>query len=873
MTRRTEHRNLRLLDSERLDAMERALMNRLAPLPGLDAASTASSRPESIGRYRITRLLGQGASGRVFAASDENLGRTVAIKLIAASTPEIRRRVQREARGLASLSHPNVVEVFEVGDVDGLPYIVMRFVDGVTLAERQFGTVADALEAYGQAAAGLAAMHDAGLVHRDFKPRNAVIDGTGRVLLIDFGLVRELESAPRRGPVDTEPIPNALPAVDPCITTSGTLLGTPAYMAPEQLLGGVATAQSDQFAWCVAVWEELFGARPWAGHDAPSLLAAMVAPPRPPDARHATVDAATIATLRRGLSVPPDERFPTMHDLLLALRPRRRPWLSVAALTGAVSLAVAIGAGSVDGPSTSTATRPAADTHHEAGRPHDDGIARAMAAVDAADLESAQSTVQEARTHVEALHDPERIARVSGVQAWVMWHSGLIDEAWSLADASYGALGSDDSAVRAVVALILADRAAADNDHDAAERWLRSADRERERNDASIQVAVLQGLARLAADRGEPEVGSALLDRAEALVRGRPVALGRLLAVRARIEETRQGLPAATAIADRARSIMRAQLGKRHPWTLQAELRWADFAILGGDFEGCHAASAATLAIAETLSMPPHVFVAPALERMAWCELHLGQSSAALEHQRRVQAIVDASFEPGHPRVAKSARSLAHIATTAGMLDEGLRHASRALVAAESRDGERDPGIAAALLVRAAVYSKRGEFGHALIDARLAEAILLRLAPTSLDAMLAEQAVARALDGLGDRTAALGMYCHVTEVLSAELGPLHPRLAAPLRRTGELLIADDRLPEAIEPLSRALRIEESHAVEPAARSVTRLLLGYALWSDPDRRAEAVATVRRAAAELSELDDQQGATAEARAWLAAHPAPT
>ncbi len=304
-----------------------------------------------VDRYTLRRELGAGAMGVVFAAHDSQLHREVALKLLrpdASRDPErLALRLLREARAVARIRHPNVVTIHDAGRAGRDLFIAMELLRGQTLRQwlvAEPRTTADRLGVLRPAAQGLAAAHEAGLVHRDFKPANVFVEPGGRVCVLDFGLARSLEEIDPEDEPTTDGTDLDGHAIDrlATLTRTGALVGTPAYMSPEQLRRQPLDARSDQFAFCVAAYEALCGHRPFAGTTAAAVLVNMldarfVAPP--PDVG---VPPAVLAVLRRGLHEHPAERFASMTALCEALDDAtRRPATSPAVWVGLGALAVA----------------------------------------------------------------------------------------------------------------------------------------------------------------------------------------------------------------------------------------------------------------------------------------------------------------------------------------------------------------------------------------------------------------------------------------------------------------------------------------------------------------------------------------------------
>jgi tetratricopeptide (TPR) repeat protein/predicted Ser/Thr protein kinase len=311
----------------------------------------------SCGKYRLGKCLGAGGMGLVYEAYDPDLQRVVAIKLLRPHGDEdvapLRQRLVREAQAMAKLSHPNVVAVHEVGLHDKHVFIAMEMVDGRTLRNWVAEDKPDwraIVAAYRQAGQALAAAHALGIVHRDFKPDNALIDKDGRVRVLDFGLAQldNIDSnsvEPMSSAVSERGIASRIGIIR-SLTRAGMVLGTPAYMAPEQHFGRSVGPAADQFSFCVALYEALWRERPFAGETMADLAECTIAgKPREPR-RRGGAPPWMFRPLARGLMPAPEDRYPAMGALLAALDrdPARalRRWLVAA--VGLLAVVVVLGA-------------------------------------------------------------------------------------------------------------------------------------------------------------------------------------------------------------------------------------------------------------------------------------------------------------------------------------------------------------------------------------------------------------------------------------------------------------------------------------------------------------------------------------------------
>jgi formylglycine-generating enzyme required for sulfatase activity len=294
-----------------------------------------------VGRYQILDRVGRGGMGEVYAAYHPDLDRRIALKVVheaGTAAADRQARLLREARAIARLSHPNVVAVYDAGTVADRVYVAMEFVEGMTIdrwlaaARRSWREI---LRVFTAAGRGLAAAHAAGLVHRDFKPQNVMIARDGSVRVMDFGLARltAVESASNAPAVTPPPPSDDQPATAlSTVTQAGTVVGTPAYMSPEQFRGDPADARSDQFSFCVALYEALYGVRPFRGENLLSLTMSVTEGElrSANDAAKHGVPVWIRRAITLGLRRDPADRFPSMQALIdrleddPAIRRRRR---------------------------------------------------------------------------------------------------------------------------------------------------------------------------------------------------------------------------------------------------------------------------------------------------------------------------------------------------------------------------------------------------------------------------------------------------------------------------------------------------------------------------------------------------------------------
>lgn len=309
------------------------------------AAVVADLSGKRLGRYDVIARLGGGGMGEVYRARDTRLGREVALKVLrpeSLADPERKRRFEREARAASALDHPNIVTIFDIDRADGIDFIAMEHIPGKTLAEligRKGLPVTEALKHAIQMASALAAAHGAGIVHRDLKPGNIMVTDSGQVKILDFGLAKLTER--ESGETITKQ------------TETGTVIGTPAYMSPEQAQGRHVDARSDIFSFGAVLYEMLTGRRAFQGDSTASTLAAVLKEePKPAGEIASGLPPESEKILTRCLRKEPERRFQHMDDVKVALeeeiergsnrRTRRERLLQ---LLGAVTTVLIVAAG------------------------------------------------------------------------------------------------------------------------------------------------------------------------------------------------------------------------------------------------------------------------------------------------------------------------------------------------------------------------------------------------------------------------------------------------------------------------------------------------------------------------------------------------
>jgi hypothetical protein len=820
------------------------------------SAAPAPPPPRALGRYVLLRTIGAGGFGVVHAAYDQTLDRRVALKVLHAGAhapPEALARLVREAQAMARLRSPHVVAVYDVVEMGGEVAIAMEFVEGESLREwlaepRELALVVDRFE---QAGRGLAAAHAAGIVHRDVKPANILV-GSGRVAVTDFGLAR-LSS----GGVEDPLRPPATLSAGPT-TVAGA--GTPAYMSPEQLAGQEVGPASDQFSFCVALYEALHREHPFDGATAVERAAAVRAGRRRPRPRRKSSVPRWLAhVLDRGLAVAPADRYPSMDALVAALsQKRRRTRLRLATVTAVAAVAIVTSAAwgtrraAVCSGGEERARAVLAPAHRAAierafaasGVPYGDELARATwAGLERYLHDYAQRYGEVCRATRVRAEQPEavmvtKLACLDRAQGEAAQLERLYESADAPAVRSAGAALpalSDLGACEDTAALLtqvaptagVAAAVAAERDALATARALRAVGR---LSDARTMTSAVIEQARTLAYA--PLLGEALLlDGQLRTLAQDPVgardALEEALAQSARGRDDRGAAEAQLALVDLrgvlagdpqiglalgtfARAAI-ARLGGSQALAAKLDgmlgLLYAQQGRYGDALERQRAALE-QLALAYGPDAAP---VGPQLFRVAELDLELGRVAEAGSFATRSQALIAQALGEHHPLRALPETLLAEIACQSGAPRDCADRARRALVL---RTGSATPPDSPALLpiwlVAARAETALGRADQALTTlARGASVARAAFGPD--DAWLGRILALRgeALAKAGRAGEALATHARAVQVLAARNGIDHPDVATAREAWARTLHGLGRDPDALAQLVQVVAAREA----------------------------------------------------------------
>jgi len=885
----------------------------------------------SVGRYVVMSHVGSGGMGRVYAAFDPELDRKVALKLLRAERDDEAGRsgLVGEARALAKLAHPHVVNVFDVGVVDDQVFVAMEYIAGVTLrrvlAERSKGW-RQVLRLLVPVAEGLVAIHAAGLVHRDLKPDNMMLGDDGRVRVMDFGLAR----ASRSTAISDEVTMGRASTLEAVRTRTGAWQGTPAYMAPEQWRGEPPDARTDQFAYCVTLWEALYGERPFAGSTIDGIERAVLAGRRREPPRGRRVPRWLRRVCERGLATRPEQRFDSMQALLGALArghtlARMRTGLLAA---GVVALGWLGGEGWQRWQAAQQLAACEA-TGEEITEAWNDARRRALHdALLATGVSHAAATAERVMPSLDRSAEAWRVARVEAcldAEVRDRWSAEQLDRSlWCLDERKLelaslvDALTDADAKAVQNAAVAAADLSPVESCRD--ERVLELLGLPRSEQRTEIR-AVREDLARvLAVQRtGRYDQGLTLardaLARAEAvgwlpLVATARLRVGSLLSLTGSLAEAESALEDAHFDALRAtdpRLLVATSLRLVHVvgyklarpadgqrWGRFAEAAiaatgdveqldraslyksLADVDIRAGDYPAAIARYEQALAIADAVLGPEHSWSLSVLSNLASARTFTGGYAEALALYERVLAVRTQVQGPEHPDVGEALHNVAHVEWQMGAYDEAEARYERALAIRSAALGPEHPDTAQTLdnLAALLITVGRHDEARALSERALAihEARLGAEHPTVATSLtiLASIDLAR-----GDLQTTRARCDRARSIFEARLGPEHPSVATPLMCLSEVALVEGRVGEAIPLLERALTVRERSNAPGDELEEARFMLAKARWDAPEAegrdREAAIALAERARNAHREAGRAE-ALAEVERWLAEHRSP-
>jgi tetratricopeptide (TPR) repeat protein/predicted Ser/Thr protein kinase len=869
-----------------LDERGGAQVDRTLPSEGGVGALEQGS---TLSRYIVLNKLGGGGMGVVYTAYDPELDRKVAVKLLRPEAaeghkdPRAQERLLREAQAMARLSHPNVIPVYDVGTLGEQIFIAMELVEGQTLAQWLKETERSArevLDVFIQAGKGLAAAHAAGLVHRDFKPENVLIGRDGQVKVLDFGLARaakELASGAPTLPPEIEARGTSTPRVLAAhLTRTGAFLGTPAYMAPEQLLGKTTDTRTDQFSFCVALHEALYGERPFEGSSVEALAQKVTKGEVKEPPKSTRIPGRVRQILLRGLRPNPHERYPSMEVLLkeLSKDPRAKRRRALAVGSAVLALAV-IGIGYRQAYRHSQVCKGA---EKKLAGVWDDNTKRV---VSAALLATGKPYASDAVRGVQKALD-------AYTQSWAAMHTEACEATWirgeqseELLDLRMDCLSQRRDELQSLVQLLSkADAKLAEGAVQASQRL--------------GNLDICSNATALKAPVRPPADSSARLKVEELR---KTLANAKALRAAGKFPE---GLPIATSIAAEAKtlgyrpfeaealllagqlkyqvrdfkgaereldaSVLAAEAGRNDE---TAAVAWTQLiAVLGSAqarYEEGHKAEEHALAAIERLG-GRETLLASLLYNSAVLLRQEGKYEDALAQHRRALAIQERVLGPEHLDVATSLSNLSIVLVHQGKYEEALAQVQHALAIEEAALGATHPNLSLALHTIGSILGRQGKYQEALPYLQRALAVReLALGPE-------HPSLAPSLNNLGNIFAlqkksqeALGYYQRALAMNEKALGPNHPEVARPLLGIGSVYLETHAPGKALAPLERAVSIWEGRPGDPVELAQARFELARALWEtggDRKRAKQLAALARttfgasgeRARKELAEVDD-------------------
>lgn len=789
--------------------------------------------PTRLGRFLVVERVGSGGMGIVYAAYDPQLDRRVALKVLRNDVVRTRRaqrqqKLLEEARAMARLSHANVVTVYEVGTVDDQVFVAMEYIEGPTFRAwvvAQKPTPKEILEVLMDAGHGLVAAHEAGLVHRDFKPENILVASAGPVQVTDFGLAVATE-VPESS--------SASSSAHRMLTPAGTLLtrefaGTPAYMAPEQLKRGNVDARADQYGFCVTLYEVLVGTRPRADAELQRMLVEPdYEPPSIAVPESASVARTVMGAIERGLATNPQDRFGDMRALLAAIAPRaksRRPLFALGAIgLGAVGVVAALADEEPPCPSRQdrlvgiwdTPTRRAAEDAFGSGGYAEDAFGRAAAVLD----QRAQAWL--------AMHQAACLASHRGEQSDERLDRRMrcLDDRLAQLEAAGLVLAAADSEVVRNAMRVVSGVESVRACEDPSDRQLAGIGI-LEEADPNIASSMRTSDALRRAGRFDDALAAAAKavdlsrdkERADAEAQAQ-LALGRSALALASFQP-------ATAAFESARDL--GATTEQYRVVAAAAIGQAEVAGIGrAEHErGLLLAEAAGIAVAS--AGRPVELVADLELLRARLLYAAGRLDEGLEHAEEGLSVLEASGDDANARLADALQVQAMLLYAKGRLEEAHTFCNRALALRREVFGDEHPAVAESLatLGALALVQRKPETAMALFQ----QALQVRTAALGdghpdTAKTLANLASARQLSG--DLQGARDGYVDALARFENVLGPDDPRLAYVSANVGAIEYDLGHVEQAIEAYVAAVGLmRESLGPDHPKLSITLANLGRA----------------------------------------------
>ncbi len=901
---------------------------------GLDDLLEVRGESKTLGRYVVMGTLGRGGMGVVLRGFDPKLDRRVAIKVLHRELSEQQtQRLLREAQALARLSHPNVVQVYEVDEIDGQTFVVMELVQGQTIAQwceaEPRPDWRRCVEVMIQAGEGLAAAHEQGLVHRDFKPGNAIVDERGRARVLDFGLARavgvEVDSieVPPAG-VDMEAMNSDV--LSDRLTRTGAMLGTPAYMPPEQMHGRDVDARSDQFSFCVSLYEAVHGERPFAGETMMEVIGSIVqgtVRPPPPGIR---VPRGLRRILLRGLLPEPEQRWPSMNALLVELRrllaPRRWRWAGGSVGVGLAVLGAGLWYQAEAGQRCSGAAEQLRGIWDEGRR------ADVRGSILGTELPYASSTwtrVEEtldgyagawAEQYAEACE--ATAVRKEQSEEDMSLRMGCLRERKRELEAAVKVLAtSDEQVVLNAVTIVdgLQDLARCEDVQRLRQRRERvppPEDPERAREAEELADVLVDVQAERLAGRG---IGAlervvSVVERAEALEydpllanalymwagildeQGKPAEAEKRL-IRSYALALESGYDEASFIAARSLTDVvghrQTRFGEGRVWAQTAMSlakrsgsRWA----LAGSthamgmllftearFEEAEREFLRALELWDAKRWP--LDIADSFDGLGGVYFRQGRYGEAEQGFRRALELREETLGSEHPKVAVAMNNLGNVLDRQGRSEEAERQHRRAMEIRVRALGEEHPLVAGSMNNLGAVLNARGQNEEAERWFRRALEIKRKaVGADGLELTSGMNNLGNVLQKQGEFEEAEQWYRRALEIKQRVLGPEHVSLGFSLVGLARVLVAQGEHERAVGPAERAVVLREASGEAPELLAEARYWLARALGPDPTERARARELAQRARTGFVESTNPQvqADIADIDRWLAELPDP-